>query len=100
MSILSTDSRALMADSLESLLISSGGRLRGCVLVSAFFFREEEDLPRSDEALEKCRELLERCRASPEGLVGVAGEAGRADLLVGDDEADLDGDFVGEDDSE
>lgn len=70
-------------------------------MVSAFFFREEEDLPRSDEALEKCRELLERCFASPpEGLVGVAGEAGRADLLVGDDEADLDGDFVGEDDSE
>lgn len=99
MSILSTDSRALMADSLESLLISSGGRLRGCVSVSAFFFREE-DLPRSDEALEKCRELLERCFASPEGLVGVAGEAGRADLLVGDDDADLDGDFVGEDDSE
>lgn len=67
--------------------------------MSAFFFRED-DLPRSDEALEKCRELLERCLASPDGLVGVAGEAGRADLFVGDDDADLDGDFVGEEDSE
>lgn len=33
-------------------------------------------------------------------VVEVAGEAGRADFFVGEEEADLDGDLVGEDDSE
>ena len=111
MSILSTESRALMVDSLESLLISSGGRLRGWVVVSAFFLRKEVDFPRSDECL-KCRLLLLRCLASPEEVVGVAGEAGRAYFFVGEVEpvALLGGDFggggggpeedlVGEDDS-
>lgn len=97
MSILSTESRALMFESLESLLISSGGRLRGCVGLSVFFRRKEVDFPRSDEALVKCRVLLLRCLASPEGVVGVAGEAGRTYFFVGevDAVANLGGDFGG-----
>lgn len=60
MSMRSTDSRALMADRAESLLISSRGWLRGCVLVSTFLRRWEEDLPRSEDDLANCLEELER----------------------------------------
>lgn len=48
----------------------------------------------------KCREELDRWYFGSVVEVGVAGEAGRADFFVGEDDADLDGDFVGEDDSE
>lgn len=101
-SILSGDSRALMAESAESRLISSGGRLRGWVLASTLFRRKEEDLPRSEDALAKCRE--ERLGSAP-AEEGVAGEAGLADFFVGEAEADFDfdrdfaGDFAGDDDS-
>lgn len=68
--------------------------------LSTFFLRKEVDFPRSDEALEKWRLLLLRCLVvSPEAVVGVAGEAGRTDLFVGEDEAvavaGLGGDFGG-----
>lgn len=96
-----------MTERAESLLISSGGRLRGCVFGSILLRRNEDDLPRSEEALEKCREeRFGSAAAVAEAAVGAAGEAGLADFFVDEDEADFDlcsgltGDLVGEGSSE
>jgi hypothetical protein len=98
----SIELRALMAESSDSRLRCSGGRLRGCVSGSTFF-RREEARPASVGCRANGREVRGDC-----GLDECSrdvGEAGRWDeeeeeaaFLVGDREPeDLVGDLVGED---